>query len=353
MSSRTLPFVALAGSVLLASCASPYFVHDPRTIVVDRGEVPRLLKSLRCELITYIAANNQRHILFDAEAKLHGIRAAAEQYQYYEIAPKSFGAIALSLTVQDSVGLTSGTEYEWYRSNDGGAHSHSWTFGPAASDQSAYTATWDFVVPQDALVLRPAPPTDSEDAPFSCYAQIPKRPSPPFGSVYAEEDIDALARNDFPDYALFKRILVNNATPLAAWLEDVGSSITKPTMGAQYRQQKPYQIIPALMQYQFEVVVSGGLGVTYGLTSPLWTVASTGVTGSVQKTNTMTIYLNGLEGQDWVFATADGGAKNNEAHDLPVINVNVSAPDLPEYVGRKRPRGQPLYPLLILSPQQH
>ena len=78
---RLMPVAALAGAILLGSCASPYFVHDPRTLVVDREEVPRLLKSLRCELITFIAANNQRNMMFQAEAKLNGIRSAIAKFR--------------------------------------------------------------------------------------------------------------------------------------------------------------------------------------------------------------------------------------------------------------------------------
>ena len=111
MALRALPVAALAGSILLSSCASPYFVHDPRTVVVDRDEVPRLLKSLRCEMVTFIAANNQRNMMFQAEAKLHGIRSAIEKYSYYEIDWAQFGALELSLQVQDTASLGTGTQF--------------------------------------------------------------------------------------------------------------------------------------------------------------------------------------------------------------------------------------------------
>jgi cell division septal protein FtsQ len=107
------------------------------------------------------------------------------------------------------------------------------------------------------------------------------------------------------------------------------------------------------MQYQFEIVLSGGLGVTYGLVTPAWPVASTVIAGSIQKTNTMTIVLNGLEGVNWSLAALDGGATNNDAKDLPTINVSVRAPDLPDYVGRTRSRGHPEYPFLVLPVPKH
>ena len=149
--------VVIAGSLMLCSCASPYFVQDPRALVIDREEVPRLLKSLRCELATYIAANNQRNIMFAAEAKVRGIDSAEAKYQYFEIDPTHFGAVDVSLQVQDSLGLGSGTDYERSSPNGGGTHMHTLTLGPTGGDQSTYLATWNFIVPQDAITLRPAP----------------------------------------------------------------------------------------------------------------------------------------------------------------------------------------------------
>src|SRR6202051_4398061 len=203
MSARFLPSVALCGSVLLCSCASPYFIHDPRTIIVNREEVPRLLKSIRCELVTFIAANNQRNILFVAEAKAHGIRSAQKLYQYYEMDPKRFGVVNLNLIVQDNIGLGSGTQIDRLWTRDGGVHSHFLNIGPTIADTSTYSATWGFAIPQDAIVLRAAPQQDPGQDSFSCYSEIPQRNPVPFNSPYAGEDLDALARHDFPDHALF------------------------------------------------------------------------------------------------------------------------------------------------------
>lgn len=349
MASRPLPLAALAGSILLSACASPYFVHDPRTIVVDREEVPRLLKSLRCEMVTFIAANNQRNMMFQAEAKLHGIQSAIEKYSYYEIDWAQFGALELSLEVEDTAGLQSGTQFDWLRS-EGNGHSHAWDLGPTASDQSSYQATWYFAVPQDAITVWPAPAAGSQEHPFSCYSTIPKRIPPPFGSIYTEDDLDALARNDFPDYALFKRVWVNNTTPLAAWLEEVGTSISDATLHGTHPQQKRDQIVPAQMQYTFEVQVTGGLDVKYILASPLWPTAGAEVSGTLQKTNTIVITLNGLDSQTaYQSQFSGGGVKNTAAPKaLPIINVgSASGQQLPAYVGRNRPRGQPSYPVLI------
>jgi hypothetical protein len=301
-------------------------------------------------LITIIADNNQRNMMFQAEAKLHGIRSAIEKYSYYEIDWKQFGVLDLSLQVQDNLALGGGTQFERLRS-DGAGNSHTWNFSPTGSDQNTYAATWYFVVPQDAITLLPAPANDSNEQPFSCYSKIPKRNPPPFGSIYTVDDVGALARDDFPDYALFKRVQVNNALPLAAWLEEVSTSISDATLHASTAQQKPDQIIPAQMQYQFEVVVTGGLDVKYNLASPLWPMVGAEVSGGMQKTNTITIVLNGLDSQSVYAAQFSGGAANTEAPKaLPVINVAGSAQGLPGYVGRRHARGRPLWPFMVVSP---
>lgn len=350
MPTRILPGVALLGGLCLCSCASPYFVHDPRTIVVDREEVPRLLKSLRCELVTFIAANNQRNILFAAQTRAHGIRSAEELYQYFEIDPRRFGVVNLSLVVQDNIGIGSGTQIDRLWTSDRGVHTHFLDIGPTASDTNIYTATWNFALPQDAISLRPAPQGEPRETGFSCYSEIPKRIAPPFGSVYAEEDLDALARNDFPDYALFRRVWVNNTVPLAAWLQDVGNSITKSTLGWHTPQQKPSELIPAQMFYQFQVQVTGGLDVKYGLTAPLWPSMGVEALGSVQKTNMIQIYLNGIEASDWYNAQF-GNTINTEAKPLPKIEVTSSGEPVPTYVGRERARGHPEWPTIITGPQ--
>jgi hypothetical protein len=313
-------------------------------------------------LATFIAENNQRNVLFVAESTVSNVDIAAQKYQYFEIDATRFGGVSLDLKIQDTAGLQTGTALDWNRTNDGGAHARFWDAGPTLGDQSTYEANWAFVVPQDTLMLVAAASADNssdmanwQENNFSCFSEIPKRKPVPFKSAYAEEDLDALTRGDLPDDALFKRVLVNNTTPLAAWLEDVGTSITSATLYWHNAQQKPEHIIPAQMTYTFTVQVTGGLDVKYGLTSPLWPTAAIEAAGTMQKTNTITVTLNGIEALD-SSGVSSVNAINANAVPLPTIQVAVpptpNAPHLPlpDYVGRQRPRGFLIYPA-PLKPQ--
>jgi hypothetical protein len=96
-----------------------------------------------------------------------------------------------------------GSQYDWT------TVAHSWNIGPTLDDQSTCEANWAFVIPQDSLLLGTAndspplgAPSLKEDT-FSCYTHIPQRSPVPFGKSYAAQDLDALARDEFPRYARF------------------------------------------------------------------------------------------------------------------------------------------------------
>ena len=339
--------IAVAAAGFVASCASPYFVHDPQALVINREEVPRLLKSLRCELATFIAANNQRTMLFGAEAETVGIDSAIEKYKYFELDPGLFGGVTLNLRVQDSVALGPGTTFNERRTTDGGIHQHFLNIGPTLGDTSSYTANWNFVLAQDMtdlshadLAKAPAGPVQADDF-FSCYSQIPRRDPVPFGSKLVASDIEALAADAYPDYAQYRRIMVNGMTPLAQWLIDVSKSIGRSTVFARNEQETREEMIPGQMNYVFQVTASGGLAVRYGAITPLWPAKVGDVSGGIQQTNTITLTLNGRAALGAAQVTT-GGARNNDAKykdRLPSILKAGSAAGQPGFA--ERPMSRP------------
>jgi hypothetical protein len=386
-----------AASMLLSACASPYFVHDPQTFLINRDEVPRLLKALRCEIITYIAANNQRRMLFVYETSLERKRAkedktavdekraieskrreienkkrAIEKFPYFELDPALFGGMALDLKIQDSIGMNSGTQFNWKRTYGDAAHSRAWNIGPTASDQSSYEALWNFALPQDIYFLDDAMTKDDPD--FQCYRQIPLRQELPVefkdvkDYIYVKQDIDGLAAGKYDDNnALFTRVRVNGATPLAGWLQDVSTEISRTTLLSVDDTQSDL-VPPGQMTYTFTIIVTGGLDVKYALTSTVWAAVAGDVNAGMQQTSTITIILNGLEASN-VVSSKSGTAKHLGAVALPVLaptrhpaavpgagkpnllkepfNIpNIPSPSRPGYIGRTTPRGVPVYPLI-------
>lgn len=133
----------------------------------------------------------------------------------------------MDLKIQDSLGLDSGTTYDWTRSHDGGVHAVSWNIGPSLGDQSTYEANWAFTLPQDSITLDTTAiePQNAGAPPFRCYSNIPRKTRPPFKEAFAAQDLDALAAGDYPQYEQFKRIRVDGVMPLALWLEHVTATL--------------------------------------------------------------------------------------------------------------------------------
>jgi hypothetical protein len=195
---------AVAGALVLASCASLNFVHDPHSGPIDRKEVPLLLKSIRCELITFYEANRQRRRLFFADPDR---ASAVELYPHYELSEKLFGLISLDLKVQDNAGFN-GT-FDNVQTADA-MNSRTWHFGPSLSDQNTYELNWSFLIAQNNRLVRNSKVRD----PFECYTSLPK------GAGSNLYDFEGLASGAYPELQMFTRIWVVGIKPLAAWLSD-------------------------------------------------------------------------------------------------------------------------------------
>ena len=308
--------------------------------------------------MTYVAANNQRHMLFLYTAK-KDTQLAINTYPYFELNPLVYGGLSLDLKLQDNAGVNSGTQVNWKRSF------RSWNFIPTASDQSTYEALWNFGVPQDVIALDSA--DTKGDSSFQCYASIPPRENlppqltPAQGRDYVAQDMDGLAYGNYDDgKSLFTRVRVNGTTPLAGWLLDVGRDIAKKTLFSLDDKQRDH-VPPGQMTYTFTILISIGLDVKYSLTSATpWDALGADVNAGMQQTSTITVILNGLEAGG-VVSAKQGTAAYKEALPLPVLGT--VAPKHPAannlgfvfqptrrtqgYIGRTVPRSVPTYPPLL------
>jgi hypothetical protein len=117
----------------LASCAALNHIHDPQSGLIDRGQVPKLLQSVRCELITFIDVNNTRLSDYDHGGTL----------PFFPLDPNQISAVFLDLKVIDSLSIPSGgsgTNVN-YKPQE-----ITWHLGPTASDTNTYELNWPFVI---------------------------------------------------------------------------------------------------------------------------------------------------------------------------------------------------------------
>lgn len=123
----------VCAALCLGSCTSLNVIHDPHPFL-DRQHVPNPLKSMRCELITYIEANRQRRNLFYMLRNFDRTYAFAN-FPHYELSEKQFGLIVLDVKVQDTVGV--GATIDPLNTVDA-ATTRTWHFGPTAGNQNTY-----------------------------------------------------------------------------------------------------------------------------------------------------------------------------------------------------------------------
>jgi hypothetical protein len=298
--------LAAASGIWLASCADPHFIHDPQIGYFDRQQLPLLLKSLRCELATYVAANNQRKILNTAFYKTNPLWAD-QAFPFFPMDPSKFGGISLELKIQDTLGTQSGTTADWKRTYDA-LRTRVWHISPTLGEQNSYDLLTGFLLPQDIYGLDESDLIGSAEAydqlstrpdlPYLCYKQIPWHPGryyapDVYNEIFVEQDLDELAKGK-SGQPQFERIRVNAGLPLAAWLLDVGTTLSTTTLTPMPRKSNE-EIIPGQMTYTFTIQTTAGLDVRNTISTSLWTSLGGEISGAFQHTGIMTLVLNGVD----------------------------------------------------------
>jgi hypothetical protein len=293
--------------VFISGCADPRFVHDPQIGFFDKTQLPPLLKSLRCELATYIAANNQRKIINVGLYDTNPIRADNE-FPFFQIDPSRFGGFSLELKIQDSLGTQSGTTADWKRTIDP-LHTRVWHIAPTAGEQNSYDLVAAFLLPQDIYGLHESDGNERKndaldrvvtrpDLPYLCYKNIPREPGKLFktdiyNEIFTEQNLVDVARG-LSGEPQFDRVRVNADLPLAAWLLDVGTTMSTTSLNALPGKDNE-QIIPGQVSYVFTIQTNVGLDVRNTISTSLWTSLGAEASGGFQHTGTLTLVLNGLD----------------------------------------------------------
>ena len=114
--------------------------------------------------------------------------------------------------------------------------------------------------------------------------------------------------------------------PLAAWLQEVGTSISDATLHGTHRSRSAIRSSRHRCSTHSKSG-HGGLDVKYILAAPLWPTVGAEVSGSMQKTNTIVITLNGLDSQAAYFVAIQRRRRKTTSAPkaLPTIDVSVPA----------------------------
>jgi len=307
-------------ALCLGSCASLEVLHDPQFGVMSREQLPKFVKSVRCELVTFYDANRRRLKLYAATVAANP-KLAAERYSYFPVKDELFGLFFVDLKVQDTLGLpASGSSFD-RKSNAVANTTKIWHLGPNFTDQGTYEFQWLFALEQNARlspasriqVSYPSNEIYPELGGFGCYSGIDE-----------STDRDALANHAYPETERFNRIWVNGVVPLAAWLQANSAVMSTTLLDDLHHADEA--IFPAQMYYTFTVQVTGGADVKFSLMSPKWSPLAPDISGSVQQTNNLQIFINGDKAQ------GANGAKAGTTSWLPpkVIVAHVIVDNLPK-----------------------
>ena len=223
--------ITLGATLALASCSTLQNIHDPQFGLLSRENIPALVKSIRCELTTFYAANAAR------KKKLDDLRNSLRQHKtptiqikdvlnhrYFDLDTEVYGAFVLEAKVVDTIGApgTSTALTNLLHSNPplNPTPSQSLTISPNIGSQGTYDMNYNFAIQQnDTLSTFTRAITEYELEQISdnfggaddlalCYrGVVPGR-------------YDALAQGKYFNLARFHRLTVNGGLPLAAWLQE-------------------------------------------------------------------------------------------------------------------------------------
>jgi hypothetical protein len=305
--SRQVAFL-MCISIPISGCAAIYdVVQDPGALV----PVASVLKSLRCEIMTFLVANRFRK---DAFLKTYAsdFSEAFNKYAYIDLDDQEYGTIQADLKTIDSLGLSIGIDQ---KSNFGATNqfSKTWHLGPSYNATWTYTRSDVFAVAQNAT-LGPTAQTgplikqlygaaDRQDANFFCYVANKNN----HDLDYSLEAIESLSYHDRPDLENFDRIWVIGvgSMTLSKWLEVMAKEFAK-----NYLAQGPFteSIIPGQLNYSFSLEAKPSLDLKYTLISKLYNPLVPDLTVSKDDISTFSMYLNTPS------AKAAYGAKNGNAN---------------------------------------
>jgi hypothetical protein len=274
--------------------------------------LPGLLKSIRCELITFYVANGARKAELDRERKW--LREHHHKYidladvlalRYFDLDTDAYGAFVLESKVVDNLGLPGTSTSFANLVHSRALHSETFTVSPTLSAQGTYDMNYNFAIRQDSDLADVAKViTENEVPAFSEDNAATDNPLRCYHAVVAGH-FDDLARGKYPTLERLQRLAVDGALLLAAWLQ-----VNTTTMGvsrnmADASAPKEGRVPVALqylsegvdggqMSYIFTVQYTGGVDAKFSFLSSRWNTLTADFMASTVQTGVLSLYVNGF-----------------------------------------------------------
>lgn len=271
---RSLMSSVVAGS--LAACASTRDVHDPREEIA----VADVLKSLRCELITFLDANRQKERLYEQLAD-KDYATAAGRYAFLDLDEDLYAGVYVTLRVSNtkSGSLTVSRDIEF-----ASGEVLTMEAGPSLSDGATYTLEQSYALLQGATLYDAKAAGAAAGASSACYSELP--------SAAGQRDLPGLAAGRYPEFERFQRIHVEEV-PLAGWLQTVAAEAARNDLLPAAMEER---LQPGQLSYSFAISVKPGLNGRLRLRATPW-IVNASVSASGESFSRFEFVLNTLHSQ--------------------------------------------------------
>jgi hypothetical protein len=290
---------AAALNLLTTSCGPLLAINADPGVGVPATAI---VKSIRCELMTYLVTNRYRQAAFLA-LYTTDFKSAFDNYAYLALDDNEYAAIDANLKTADMASLTVGIDWKTHVTKAG--ESHDKHLGPGITTTKTYIADNLYGVPQDARLGPTAPPvgylppaplpqppkfyqeTDSGDVDYFCYKKEPSMAAPAVNL----QTFEALSDHELPQFENFDRIFIAADTfvPMAKWLEAKGADMSRNLLSIGTNMEN---ILPGQLSYSFALDIKPSIDLKYTLVATVISPYVPELMASREDTDTFTIYLN-------------------------------------------------------------
>lgn len=296
----------------LSGCAAVYFNPvDPG----DHTTNAAVLKSLRCEFVSFLTLNREFGRQAAALRKARRFDDAVLNFRHLAVDRYKWGAITTDFKGVNSLSASIGIDLKQIPDD---LHSRTWHLGPSIGGTATYDRAQTYVVPQFASIgpTRGALDLDGDatlqiyrdlssevDRDYFCYKQL-KLPANAEDYQVRFQDLERLVSGGFPEAENFTRIRVDASRPLAVWLMSTGRQMAQNAVSITTNNETLYA---GQLSYSFALEIKPSVDAKLTLIARNLNPLVPALSASIDDTNTFTIFLNARESDAAVTAKSGTG----------------------------------------------